>query len=47
MKNEPLITGIKIELPWCGIAKNKIAKIICTYFGDKSQKFAPAEKKQL
>ena len=28
----------------CEIAKNKVAKITCTYFGDKSQKLAPAEK---
>ena len=34
----------KIGLPWCEIAKNKVAKITCTYFGDKSQKFVPAEK---
>ena len=27
--------------------KKKVAKITCTYFGDKSQKFAPTEKNQL
>ena len=32
-------------MSWCEIAKNEIAKITCTYFGDKSQKFAPTEKK--
>ena len=31
-------------MPWCEIAKNKVAEITCAYFGDKSQKFAPAEK---
>ena len=35
---------IKIGLPWHEIAKNKVAKITCTYFADKSQKFAPTEK---
>ena len=35
---------IKIGMPWCEIAKNKVAEITCAYFGDKSQKFAPAEK---
>ena len=34
-------------MPWCEIAKNKVAEITCAYFGDKSQKFAPAEKNQL
>ena len=42
-----IIQRIKIRLPCCEIAKNKVAKITHTNFGDKSQKFAPAEKKQL
>ena len=39
------LLSIKIGLPWCEITKNKVAKITCTYFEDKSQKFAPTEKK--
>ena len=32
----------------CNRKKNKVTKTTCTYFGDKSQKFAPtAKKKQL
>ena len=38
---------IKIGMPRCEIAKNKVAKITWTYFGDKSQKFAPAERKKV
>ena len=38
---------IKIGILWCEIAKDKFVKITDTYFGDKSQKIAPAEKKQL
>ena len=39
-----VILRIKIESPWCEIAKNKAAKITCTYYGDKSKKLAPLEK---
>ena len=29
----------------CNRKKNKVTKTTCTYFGDKSQKFAPTAKK--
>ena len=37
LKNKSDFYGVKPQ-------KNKVAHITCTYLGDKSQKFAPAEK---